>query len=236
MNGYADEIEQVNRDLADVTAQLDAGELDAATADRLRATYEQERAALVAASSEPRIVEGRSPRRMLIGAAILVIGVVAVAASGVVSLQSDPSELPATDGVDLSTITNEEMEAVIAANPTVVGMRLALAGRYVEAGDHGSALDHYLVVLDQSPQQPEALAMVGWLTFLAGEPELAEPFVTKALEVEPEYPLALWFLGNILIANGDRNGASVAIERLLTFDLSQEVRAEAEALLAEATR
>lgn len=237
MNGDADQIEQVDRDLADVAAQLDAGELDAATADRLRATYERERAAIVAATSEPRLVAGRSPLRLLIGAAILIVGVVAVAASGLVSLQDDsPESAATTDTVDLSSVTNEEMEVVIAANPTVIGMRLALAGRYVEDGDHSSALGHYLAVLDQNPQQPEALAMVGWLTYLADEPELAEPFVVKALDVEPDYPLALWFLGNIQIAGGDNDGAAVTIERLLTYDLSAEMRAEAEALLAETDR
>jgi tetratricopeptide (TPR) repeat protein len=244
MNADADEIEQVDRDLTEVAAQLDAGELDAVTAERLRTAYERERAAIVAATSGPRLVEGRSPRRMLMGASILIVGIVAVAASGVISAQSDTPEQAATAGVaadaeeggvvDLSSVTNEEMEAVIAANPSVVGMRLALAERYVEAGDHSKALDHYLAVLDQSPEQPEALAMVGWLTFLAGEPELAEPFVAKSLEIEPEYPLALWFLGNILLANGDHDGATLAIEQLLGYELSPEVRSEADALLADA--
>lgn len=245
MNTDADEIEQVDRDLAEVAAQLAAGELDAATAERLRASYERERAAIVAAPPGPRPAEGRSPRRMLIGSAILIVGVVAVAAFGVITTQSDTpgqgaitgvaSDAVEGGGVDLSSVTDEEMEAVIAANPRVVGMRLALAERYVAAGNHSRALDHYLTVLDQSPQQPEALAMVGWLTFLAGEAELAEPFVVKSLEVEPEYPLALWFLGNILMANGDYDGATFAIEHLLGFELSPEIRSEAEALLAEAT-
>ena len=245
MNGNADQIQQVDRDLAAVAAQLDDGELDAATADRLRASYEQERAALLVASAAPRVEEGRSPRRVLIGAAILAVGAIAIVASGLVSLRSDTPEGSVTDGVatdvlenggdgnDLASVTNEEMEAVVAANPTVVGMRLALAGRYVEDGDHSSALDHYLTVLDQDPDQAEALAMVGWLTFLAGEPELAEPFVAKSLVVEPDYPLALWFFGNILMVTGDHDGATQAIERLLAYDLTSDVRAEADALLVE---
>ena len=184
-------------------------------------------------------------RRTAIGAVILILGAVAVVASGVWSLQDDgtaegitggvATEVFEGDGGGLDSVSNEEMEAVIAENPTIVGMRLALAERYVAAGDHSSALDHYLIVLDQDPDQPEALAMVGWLTFLAGESELAEPFVTKALESEPDYPLALWFLANILIANDDPDGAANALERLLGYDLSPEVRAQAEALLASLT-
>jgi cytochrome c-type biogenesis protein CcmH/NrfG len=241
MNGRADELEQVDRDLADVAAQLEAGELDEKTAERLRTAYERERSTLVAAgesTGEP----GRSRRRMLFGAAILAVGVAVIAWSGIVSLQRNTPQEGATEGIvtdvasgaaDLSSVTNEEMEAVIAANPTIVGMRLALAARYVEDGEHGKALDHYLAVLDQDPEQPEALAMVGWLSYLSGEPKLAAPFVAKALSVQPDYPLALWFQANILVATGDRAGARAAIERLLEYDLDPQVRDQAEALLAE---
>lgn len=240
MTARADQLEQIDRDLADVAAQLEAGELDAETAGRLRATYERERAALLAADDQEEAPSGRSTRRIVVGAVILAVGVVAIAWSGLAAVQDDDPAATeglvadvASGGVDLSTVTNEEMEAVIAANPTVVGMRLALAQRYVEAGEHSKALDHYLAVLDQDANQPEALAMIGWLTYLAGEPELAEPFVTKALAIEPDYPLALWFQGNILHAAGDDAGARAAIERLLAYDLAPEVRADAEALLAE---
>ena len=75
--------------------------------------------------------------------------------------------------------------------------------------------------------------MVGWLSFLAGEPELAEPFVVKALSIEPNYPSALWFLANIKRQLGDPESAAEAIGRLLAFDLPDDVRAEAERFLAE---
>jgi tetratricopeptide (TPR) repeat protein len=241
MTARADQLDQIDRDLAEVAAQVEAGELDADTAARLRSAYERERSALLAAHDPDDQPSGRSPRRMLIGAAIITVGVVAIAWSGLIAVQGDEPAATegivtevAAGGVDLSAVTNEEMEAVIAANPGVIGMRLAVAQRYVEAGEHSKALDHYLAVLDQDPNQPEALAMVGWLTYLAGEPQLAEPFVTKALAVAPDYPLALWFQGNILHATGDDAGARAAIEQLLTYDLAPEVRADAEALLAEA--
>ncbi len=245
MNGYIDELEQVDRDLAEIESQLAAGELDAATAERLRTVYGEERAALLAVAAAPPETEtGRSRRRTLAGGLILGVGVVAIASFAILSLQSDtPADevsdgvatevLAGGSGVDLSSVTNEQMESVVAENPTIVGMRLALAGRYVEDGDHSTALDHYLVVLDQDPEQAEALAMVGWLSFLAGEPELAEPFVVKALSIEPNYPSALWFLANIKRQLGDPESAAEAIERLLAFDLPDDVRAEADRFLAE---
>lgn len=242
MNGHADQLEQVDRDLAELDAQLEAGELDAATAHRLRTAYEEERAALLsAASAEPETGVGRSRGRALIGGLILGVGVVAIASFAVVSLQDDTPAGELSDGVatdvleggDLSSVSNEEMEAVIADNPTIVGMRLALAGRYVDDGDHSSALGHYLIVLDQDPNQPEALAMVGWLSYLSGEIELAEPFVEKALAIQPNYPNGLWFLANIKAAAGDDAAAVNALERLLVFDLPAEARIEAERFLAE---
>lgn len=245
MNSFIDQIEQVDRDLVDIEAQVAAGELDTATAARLRAAYEEERAALLEAeAATPETGSTRSPQRTLVGGAILAVGIVAIAVFAAVSLRDDSPAAEVSDGVatevlaggsgiDLSEVTTEEMEAVVSENPTIVGMRLALAGRYVDAGDHSSALEHYLTVLDQDPEQPEALAMVGWLSFLAGEAELAEPFVVKALDIEPDYPLAWWFLANVKVANGDPDAASQAIERLLAYDLSQEVRAEAERFLAE---
>jgi cytochrome c-type biogenesis protein CcmH/NrfG len=245
MNSFVDQIEQVDRDLAEIDVQVAVGELDSATATRLRAAYEEERAALVEAEvAPPQSDTGRSPQRTLVGGLILGVGIIAIAVFAVVSLQDDSpgaevsggvatDVLAGNSGVDLSQVTTEEMEAVVAANPTIVGMRLALAGRYVDAGDHSTALDHYLTVLDQDPEQPEALAMVGWLSFLAGEAQLAEPFVTKALDIEPDYPLAWWFLANVKVANGDSAAAADAIRRLLAFDLSAETRAEAERFLAE---
>lgn len=241
-----DQIEQVERDLTEAAAQRDTGELDDATVERLNAAYEAERAALVATALEvdDPAASGRSRRRMLVGAAILGGGVIAVAIVGVFSLQEESPTAAVTDGVpsevleggagvDLSSITNEEMEAVIAANPGVIGMRLTLADRYVQEGDHRRALAHYLTVLDQDPDRPEALAMIGWLSFLSGEPDLAESFITRALDVEPDYPQALWFLANVTAAKGDDQGALDAIERLLAYELSPEVRAAAEQLLSE---
>jgi tetratricopeptide (TPR) repeat protein len=240
----ADQIEQVERDLTEVAAQQDAGELDAAAADRLTAAYEAERTAVLATAAEvgdPEAV-GRSRARMLMGATILGVGIVVIAVIGAFSLQRENPTDAIADGIPsevlggeagVSSISNEEMEAVIAANPGIIGMRLALAERYVQDGDHPSALAHYLVVLDQDPDRPEALAMVGWLSFLSGEPALAESFITRALDVEPNYPQALWFLANVRAGNDDDQGAIEAIELLLSYDLTAEVRAAADQLLAE---
>jgi tetratricopeptide (TPR) repeat protein len=110
-------------------------------------------------------------------------------------------------------------------------MRLALARRYFQAGDFTAALPHFLGVLDRE-LNAEALASVGWMTYLSDEPDIAEDYVERSIEVEPDFPQAYWYLGNIrLLGLADPGGAIDPLERLLTYELPDDVRTEAEELL-----
>lgn len=260
----ADQIEQVDRDLAEIDEQLEMGELDEATAERLRAAYQTERATLqkqiagiqaTESSSDAgaKIVtapEGRSRGRAIAGTAIVGVAAVAVAAAAMFSLQEQTPAGEMTDGVatavledgrlggqgatDLSSVSAAEMEAVVSENPNVAGMRMALAELYVEEGNLSKALDHYMIVLEIEPENPEALTRVGWLTSVSGEPGLAVPFFERALAIEPDYPQAYWFLANARIDIGDKEGAIGPLEALLTYEIPTDVRTEALAMLEEA--
>ena len=252
----ADQIAQVDRDLAEVDEQVEADELDEATAARLRSAYQVERGALEqqldsiepapVVSDESDVPAGRPRSRSLAGAAIVGVGAVVIALLAVFSLVERTPAGEATDGVatevleggaaaaDLSSVSLDEMEAVVAQNPDIPGMRIALADRYVAEGNYSKALEHYMVVLDLEPEDPEALARVGWLMFLSGEGSLAAPFVERALLIQPDFPQAYWFLANIRMEIGDVLGAIEPLERLLAYELPLDVRAEAEALLEEA--
>jgi tetratricopeptide (TPR) repeat protein len=246
-----DQLDQVQRDLDEVGEQLDFGELDEATADRLRATYRSERRAL-----ETRIAElvsatddaERSPdrRRAIWGVAAVLAAFVVVTVVLLNTVeQRQPGELitggVASDvvagNVDLDDVTNEEMEEVVAANPNIAPMRLALANRYFEAGEFDLALPHYMTVLDQDQDNPEALASVGWMTYLSGRADVAETFVERALRIAPDYPEAHWFMGNIRLYGLDDPAGSIEhFSRLLEFDgIPDEIRGQAEEALAEAT-
>lgn len=250
----ADQIDQVDRDLAEVGEQVDAGELDEATAERLRSAYQSERAALEAQLADLATPKEdtspdpgpalRSQGRAIAGTVIVGIAALVVAVVAVFSLQERTPAGESTDGVataalengggrDLSSVGLEEMEAVVAQNPDIPGMRLALADRYVEAGDYSRALEHYMVVLEQEPENATALARVGWLTFLSDEAELAEPFIVRAIAIEPDFPQAYWYLANVRIQRGNVEGAIEPLERLLTYDLPNDVRAQAELMLEE---
>jgi tetratricopeptide (TPR) repeat protein len=244
-----DEIEQVERDLAEVDEQLVAGELDVATADSLRATYRQELVRLnddlAGADDDVAAQAGPDRRRLLAGVAVVAVGFIAVTVLllNMVTARA-PGELVtggiATDvvqgGLDLTSVSNEEMEAVVAENPEIVGMRLALAGRYFEAGEFDDALPHYMTVLEQDEDNPEALSSVGWMTYLSGRPDVAESFVVRALDIAPEYAQAYWFLGNIrLFGLDDAAGSIGPFEHLLEFEsIPDDVRLQAEEFLAEA--
>lgn len=232
----SEQLAAVEADLAELEVQEALGELEPADAARLRATYEAEAEALALAEPVAELPADR--RRLLVGAALLVVGVAALTV-GVVAFADDraPGDLitGGTGGVSLDDVTNEEMELVIAENPDIVGMRLALAARYFEAAEFSDALRHYLYILDRQ-DNAEALANVGWMTFLSGEPDTAIRFVERALDVDGEYLQAYWFLANIrYFGFGDAAGAVSPLERLLAADgLPDDIRAEAQSLLEEA--
>jgi tetratricopeptide (TPR) repeat protein len=250
MTHHADRIRemiaQAEHDLADIETQLGEGEIDAATAARLRRRYEQERTELLSqlesGDDAPVEPDGSviTPRR-LAGAVILVIAAAGLT-FGVVQATNDAepaaegvaSQVLAGEDVNLDEISNEQMEEVVAANPDIAPMRLALADRYFQDGDFSNALTHYMYVLeDMGIQDPAALANVGWMTYLSGVPDVALSFVEQSLELQPDGGIAFWYLANIRYSGlGDAAGALAPLQSLLAYEnLPEELRTEAEELL-----
>jgi cytochrome c-type biogenesis protein CcmH/NrfF len=232
----AEQLAAARSDLAELEQQEASGEVGPDDAARLRGTYEAEVALLE--GLDPSDPEPTDRRRLLVGALVLIAGVVALTVGvAVVADDRAPGGLITGDtgATSLDDVTNEEMELVIAENPDVLGMRLALAGRYFEAAEFSDALRHYLYILDRQ-DNAEALANVGWMTFLSGEAEAGLRFVERAVDVDADHLPAYWFLANIrFFAFDDANGAVASLERLLAADgLPDDIRAEAQSLLAQA--
>lgn len=234
---------QAVTDLADVAAQVAAGELDAPTAATLRARYEAELASLEAeAASHPsREQQGRSVRRAVIGTAL-----VAAASIGIVFLVAqaiddrDPGEFAtgSIDNRDLSEVSTAEMEQVVADFPNVVGMRLALARRYFQATDFSQALPHYFEVLNQDPANPEALANLGWMTYLTDPDQsvTAAAYLERSLAASPTYGDALFYLANVrLYGLDDPGGARELLLQLADGEPPEEIAAVIDEMLAETT-
>lgn len=249
----------VQRDLEELATQLAEGEVEAATAERLRATYHAELESLdtaidglgvVAAEPEP-VAEvpdvaeprSRSPRRMVAGSLLVIAALsVAIALAARDTGQESNQPLASSPGgltVDPASISNEQLEAVIAANPNVNAMRMALADRYFEAEEYGAALNHYIYIADNQPTPAEdtkALARIGWMAYTTGLSEAAEEYITASLAIDPTNAEAILFRGFITMYGlGDVNAAIPQLEAALELtNLSANVVSQIEDALAEA--
>lgn len=146
--------------------------------------------------------------------------------------------MPASAGRDLATVTEAEMEEVVAANPQVVPMRLALVERYLRKGNREKADQHAAVALrlaEEPADRQRALKLAGWLAALGGDPARGSELLTRSLELEPDDLDSQWFLANVRLTGlGDAAGAVTLLEAMLRHDIPPEKRAVVEQKLAEA--
>ena len=237
-------------DLIALERQMADGEIGPDDGARLRARYEADAAealrALDALDGQAETA-GRSPARIALGLGAFAVVAVVVTVALVNAVEPRPeggfvtggvaADVSNQEGVDLATVTNEEMEAVVAANPDVVPMRLALARRYVEDGDFSAALGHYMYVLERG-EDPEALMYVGWMTFVSGDAATGAAFLERSLEAAPGDPVAQWFLANVYLYGLDDAGAAIPLlEAVIGSGLAPaDVVEAAETMLDEARR
>ena len=217
-----EQIDLILQDLDDLEAQVRAGELSELKAAELADNYRREievlkegmdpseapteGAGTVAESDAISLPSRRVSGRVLVGSAIVGVAIIVIGWLAVTSLRDDAvsgaegvvGDVIAGEGVDLEDVSNEQMEQVVAENPDVIGMRLALARRYFNEGDFARALDHYFEILDRE-QNPEALANVGWMTYLSGHADVALGYLEAALQRNPDYLPAKWFIANVLV-------------------------------------
>jgi len=127
-------------------------------------------------------------------------------------------------GQDLTEVSNETMEAVIAANvdhPQVDGMRLALAERYYETGDFRSAFPHYLAVAESpnaaDPEAVTALIRLGWMAWEGnGEAGTALDLLDEALAIDSGSDTARYLKAQVLWCGaGDAAGAAELLQAVL---------------------
>jgi len=219
----------VEADLADLARQVDDGEIDAATAAELRARYETELAV------DPRDPEpappgrtGRSRAGIIAGTAVLVVAIGGIAFAVGRFIKPAPAQtagLAATTGtsIDLNSVSNETMEAVIAANldnPQINGMRMALARRYFEQGNYQKAFAQYEAVLNNNPppaMAASALTNLGWMVYTGNQdPQLAMTLFDRALELVPDDPLTLYLKGEVAWCGlGDAQAAASLFSKAL---------------------
>jgi cytochrome c-type biogenesis protein CcmH/NrfG len=247
MSGVNEQIQQVRTDLAELDEQIAAGEIDAATGERLRRRYLAELEA--AATSKTDSPPTRSTPRLLVGGAILLVGfatTIAVLGSSVET--GDSGALQGIAALDRpEDYSDETMEAVIAANrddPAVAGqlgyMRFALAERYFDRGDFQRAFAHYEAILGANPPTDlfaATMTRIAWITFVGnGEVELSLDVIERAIAAAPGSTEARYVKGQILWcgAGDDVAAASLFEQVLASDDLDDATRDQVEADLAAA--
>ncbi|WP_439659448.1 hypothetical protein ACSHWB_44940 [Lentzea sp. HUAS TT2] len=157
--------DQALRDIVDLERQVEEGEIPPAVAQRLRDEYEAVAAAAIRRLESPTARRPRAEKRRGPVVAYVVAAVVALFAV-VVLLPDQLGERPEGGAVsgnevlqppsrDLSAVTDDELEQVIAANPGVAGMRLALVRRYVGAGSYEKAAAHLQILLQRQTDGPD---------------------------------------------------------------------------------
>ncbi|MFP5333207.1 MAG: hypothetical protein ACLGHX_12725 [Acidimicrobiia bacterium] len=241
---------QILTDLEELEVQVAAGEIDATTAERLRAIYQAELDAVLSrpeASSET----SRSRPRLIIGGAILLTGfAVTIAVLGATADTGDTGTLQgvAAGGTfDPTDYSDETLEAVIAANaddPAVAGqlpfMRFALAERYFERSEYQRAFTHYEAILAAEPPADlfaATMTRIAWITFIGnGEVDLALQVIDRALEAAPGSTEAMYVKGQILWCGADDPIRAARLFETVasSSELDPEIRTQVEADLAAA--
>jgi cytochrome c-type biogenesis protein CcmH/NrfG len=197
-----------------------------------------------------------SDRTILVVIAVAVLGV-AAAVGGLVlvnghdakpSTQATSATTPSTtqDGRDLSQVSNDEMETVVAANPDVVPMRLALVERYLRSADGEQTMEGKKVQLERArfhageaaaraaatADQARALRYLGWTTALLADPGKGAGLLEQSLVKEPGNPDALWFLATVRFDKlNDPAAAKPLLEQLLADPVDDAQRQAVQAKL-----
>lgn len=238
---------QVESDLAGLATQVAGGEIDPEAAHHLREAYRaelEEARADLSAAKVPAAAPPRSPRRVALGAALILGSLVLVVVAAGAFLVDRPAASSGVAGLagDPADFSNETLAAVIAANvdhPQIDGMRMALAERYFEEGDYQSAFPYYLDVasseLATPTQAATALTRLGWMAYDGnGEVETALDLLSEAQTLAPDDPFPLYLEGVITWCGQDRpDAAADAFRRVLEQGVGDDaVRAEVEADLA----
>jgi tetratricopeptide (TPR) repeat protein len=234
---------QALRDLVEVERQRQAGEIDGETAEHLTRIYEAEVVAARARAEAPSgrlslgwiVTLARHPRRH----------VAARVRSWPPSSHSDQRAgqcsrpcRPPGGGRGPSTVTDEEMEAVIAENPSVTPMRLSLIERYLREGNLEKAKEHAQLALDNDPSaadREQALKYLGWTTAALGDPHGGADLLNQSIALDPTDLDAKWFLANVELTQlDDPSAAATLLREILAQPISDTQRTSVEAKLKEA--
>lgn len=216
------------RSLDDLDREHEAGDLGEDDYEALRDEATRRAAEVVRSIESGRASIAARPRapRGRLALAGIAVAVVAVAA-GVAVATSSGSREPGTFGSgEVRDLTDD---------------RLDEASALARSGDIQGALDLYDGVLEDDPQNVEALSERGLLLASLSEaadlPDLLESgrqSVERALAVDPGNPRPLFYLGLIQRLEGDGEAAVATLQQALAADPPPQLRQDIESFLGDA--
>jgi tetratricopeptide (TPR) repeat protein len=99
-------------------------------------------------------------------------------------------------------------------NPVTTPQLINLAMQHHRAGQLQEAKSIYLQILNQNPNQVDALNLLGALAGQVGQQEHGIALLRRAIELSPDYHAAYYNLGMALAAVGDVEGGIAAYRRV----------------------
>lgn len=244
--------------LREVEFEHEAGHVSAADYGELRARYEAEAAAILTAldrlGPEPEAVAPtgapRESRRsgwrhpVAIGATAvtLVAFGVALGAGLVQHTAPDPSAgLPMAGSRPLAPEPGagptppSTGDAPRALPPEMLQGMLGAARESLFAGRYSEAIAAYQAVLKRDPRNVDATTHLGLLVAIGGHADTALETFERALAIDPTYPPALLYRGQVLYeAKRDVPGAIASWEKFLAVSPPGEDRERVTRMIAEA--
>lgn len=208
----------LQRSLADLEAEHDAGDLSDEDYDELKARYTAAlgRETVPAADTEPH--PRRRPAQVV--AVVLVVMMIAGVAGGLVAQFSGErvAGRPSSGSIDEGTSD-----------------KLARAQQLVSEGKVLDAVKQYDAVLADDPKNPVALAERGWVIRNAGLTDDGLKYIDRAIAADPNYPEAHFFRAMILWRDKNDPASAVGEFRLfLAATSSADAAAQVQPLLDQA--
>ncbi len=119
-----------------------------------------------------------------------------------------------SESVNMMGEAKAEFRQALALNPALVSARLFLAQLYLDLGRSEQARDEMLTALAQAPGQPQLLAVLGEAERQAGDPAGALRAAQQALQANPGFIQARYYLALALLDLKRRDEAIQQLEQV----------------------
>jgi tetratricopeptide (TPR) repeat protein len=157
-----------------------------------------------------------------------LIGIISLFVIIFINLDNN-SETYIRTNTDLDNVSNEEMEIVIADNPDIFPMRIALANRYFDEVNYSMALTHFMYVAENSSDvelKSYSLAQIAWMVYESGNIEVATKYLNESISINPESIISNTYLGILYLQEPSTKseGFEIISKLLLSENLSEDDR------------